>query len=112
VVFTPPTLVSLDRDPMPMAAHQEPKISQSGTYASNEHNASRQARKWLGVAAAARVRMIVWCKECQHHVEPDPAEVATWYGVETTVLDWRERLVCSRRPAGRHGGDRRRVDGQ
>jgi hypothetical protein len=28
----------------------------------------------LGVAAAASVRLIVWCKECQHQVEPDPAE--------------------------------------
>jgi hypothetical protein len=24
-----------------------------------------------GVAAAAGVRLIVWCKECQHQVEPD-----------------------------------------
>jgi len=27
----------------------------------------------LGVAAAAGVRLIVWCKECRHQVEPDPA---------------------------------------
>jgi hypothetical protein len=27
----------------------------------------------LGNAAAARVRLIVWCKECQHQVEPDEA---------------------------------------
>jgi len=26
----------------------------------------------LGNAAAARVRSIVWCKACQHQVEPDP----------------------------------------
>jgi hypothetical protein len=26
----------------------------------------------LGNAAAARVRLIVWCKECRHQVEPDP----------------------------------------
>jgi hypothetical protein len=30
----------------------------------------------LGKAAAAQVRLIVWCKACQHQVEPDPAEVA------------------------------------
>jgi hypothetical protein len=30
----------------------------------------------LGNAAAARVRLIVWCKRCQHQVEPDPAEIA------------------------------------
>jgi hypothetical protein len=50
----------------------------------------------LGVAAAVQVRLIVWCKECQHQVEPDPAEMATRYGAETSVLDWQERLVCSR----------------
>ena len=26
----------------------------------------------------------------------DPAEMAARYGAETSVLDWRERLVCSR----------------
>jgi hypothetical protein len=50
----------------------------------------------LGTAAAAGVRLIVWCKECQHQVEPDLTETATRYGAETSVLDWRERLVCSR----------------
>jgi hypothetical protein len=49
----------------------------------------------LGSAAAAGVRLIVWCKECRHQVEPDPAEMATRYGAETPVLDWRQRLVCS-----------------
>jgi len=50
----------------------------------------------LGNAAAARVRLIVWCKDCQHQVEPDPSEMAARYGVENPVLDWRERLVCSK----------------
>jgi Zn finger protein HypA/HybF involved in hydrogenase expression len=50
----------------------------------------------LGNAAAARVRLVIWCKECQHQVEPDPGEMAARYGAETPVLDWRERLVCSR----------------
>ena len=49
----------------------------------------------LGTAAAAGVRLIVWCKECRHQVEPDPIEMAARYGAETAVLDWRERLVCS-----------------
>ena len=47
-------------------------------------------------AAAARVRLIVWCKACGHQVEPDVAEMAERYGVETTVSEWRGRLVCSR----------------
>jgi len=41
------------------------------------------------------VRLIVWCKECRHQVEPDPAEMAASYGAETSVLDWRKKLVCS-----------------
>jgi hypothetical protein len=49
----------------------------------------------LGNAAAARVRLIVWCTECRHRVEPDPAEQARRYGAETAVPEWRERLVCS-----------------
>jgi hypothetical protein len=50
----------------------------------------------LGDAAKAGVRLIVWCKACQYQAEPDPADQALWYGAETTVPDWRERLVCSR----------------
>jgi hypothetical protein len=50
----------------------------------------------LGSAAAAQVRLIVWCKGCGHQVEPDSAEMATRYGAETPVLDWREKLVCSK----------------
>jgi hypothetical protein len=50
----------------------------------------------LGNAAAARFRLIVWCKECRHQVEPDPAEMAARYVAEMPLLDWRERLVCSR----------------
>jgi hypothetical protein len=49
----------------------------------------------LGNAAAARVRLIVWCKACGHRVEPDAAEMAERYGADTTVPKWRERLVCS-----------------
>jgi hypothetical protein len=36
-------------------------------------------------------------------VEPDPAEMAQRYGPETTVPDWRKRLVCSR--CGSHDTD-------
>jgi hypothetical protein len=50
----------------------------------------------LGNAAAAGVRLIVWCRDCGHQVEPDPAHHACRYGAEVTVLDWREKLVCSR----------------
>ena len=50
----------------------------------------------MTLAAAAQVRIIVWCKACQHQVEPDLVETAARYGADTSVLDWRERLVCSR----------------
>jgi hypothetical protein len=50
----------------------------------------------LGNAAAARVRLIVWCKDCRHQIEPDPAEMAQRYGAETTVLDWRPETLDAR----------------
>jgi hypothetical protein len=49
----------------------------------------------LGGAAAAGVRLIVWCRDCRRRVEPDPAELAGRYGAEVAVLEWKERLVCS-----------------
>jgi hypothetical protein len=50
----------------------------------------------LGSSAAASVRLIVWCRDCDHQVEPDPAEQAQRYGAEMTVPAWRDRLVCSK----------------
>jgi DNA-directed RNA polymerase subunit RPC12/RpoP len=49
----------------------------------------------LGSTAAAQVRLIVWCRDCRHRVEPDPAEMAARYGAEMTVPEWHKRLVCS-----------------
>jgi hypothetical protein len=37
----------------------------------------------LGSGAAAGVRLILWCKACQHLVEPDPGEMADRYAAET-----------------------------
>ena len=50
----------------------------------------------LGNAGGAKVRLIVWCKACGHQVEPDPGEMGASYGANTSLLDWRDRLVCSR----------------
>jgi hypothetical protein len=36
----------------------------------------------LGGSAAADVRLIVWCRDCSHQVEPDPAEMSARYGGE------------------------------
>jgi hypothetical protein len=65
----------------------------------------------LGNAATARVRLIVWCKDSWHQVEPDPGEMAARYGAETSVPDWRERLGLHplRQPAGRYGGEQGQV---
>ncbi len=48
----------------------------------------------LGNAAAASVRLLVWCLDCGHRTEPDPVEMAERYGAEITVPDWHARLVC------------------
>jgi hypothetical protein len=40
----------------------------------------------LGNAAAARVWLIVWCRDCSRQVEPEPAELASRYGAEIAVL--------------------------
>jgi hypothetical protein len=52
-------------------------------------------RRWAP-PRCGRGALIVWCKDCGHQVEPEPAKMAARYGAETTVLDWRERPVCSR----------------
>jgi hypothetical protein len=60
----------------------------------------------LGNAAAAGVRLLVWCKDCQHQVEPDPAEMAARYGAETPVPDGVIGSPVPRQSAGRYRGDR------
>jgi hypothetical protein len=62
----------------------------------------------LGGAAAAHLRLIVWCQEYCHRVEPDPAEMAE----RLRRRDYRAGLggeACARqvrRPSGQHGGER------
>ena len=62
----------------------------------------------LGNAAKAKVRVILWCEACARQVEPDPGEMAARYGADTSVLEWRQRLVCSalRKPKGRCSSQR------
>jgi hypothetical protein len=55
----------------------------------------------FGGSAAARVRIVVWCRSHQHQAEPDPAELAAQHGAETPVLNWHERLICSNAAAAR-----------
>ncbi len=49
----------------------------------------------LGQTLAATMRLIVWCKTCQHQAEPDIAEQVASYGTDAFVLDWASRLRCS-----------------
>jgi hypothetical protein len=49
----------------------------------------------LGSTAAAQARLIVWCRDCRHQIEPDPVAIAERYGTDLAVLDWHKRLVCS-----------------
>jgi len=63
----------------------------------------------LGVAAAARVRLIVWCKECVRQVEPDPGEMAARYGADTSVLEWRQRRLVMPRLRVVRGGSSGRI---
>jgi hypothetical protein len=48
----------------------------------------------LGSTAAAHTWLIVWCRDCRHQIEPDPAAMAERYGDELSVPDWHKRLVC------------------
>ena len=49
----------------------------------------------LGSTATAGATIVIWCRACNHRVEPDPAAMAERYGADTTVRDWHKRLVCS-----------------
>jgi hypothetical protein len=48
----------------------------------------------LGSTAAAGARLIVWCRDCRHKVEPDPTAMAERYGTGLSVPDWHKRLIC------------------
>jgi YgiT-type zinc finger domain-containing protein len=49
----------------------------------------------LGNAETAKVRLVVWCRDCQHQAEPDRAEDTARYGADLAVIDWVKRLTCS-----------------
>jgi len=53
----------------------------------------------LQAAAAAGVRLIVWCQACQHQAEPDPAEMAG--GLKARIFslrqpgrEWYDAALC------------------
>jgi hypothetical protein len=49
----------------------------------------------LGQAAKAGVRVMVWCKTCQHRDEPDMSTQVAHGGEAMTVIDWARLLRCS-----------------
>ena len=50
----------------------------------------------LGGAARLHAVLRVWCPDCLHQVDLDPAEQAELHGADMEVPDWASRLVCSR----------------
>ena len=50
----------------------------------------------LGSTARAHLLLRVWCKDCGHEVDLDPAELAERYGADLPVPDWATRLTRSR----------------
>jgi len=59
--------------------------------------------------AARSIRLIVWCKACQHQVEPDAAEIAERYRFEPAVSYLGGEMGgvrTVRMPLGQHGGER------
>ena len=50
----------------------------------------------LGSTARAHLLLRVWCKDCRHKVDLDPAEQAERHGADLPVPDWASRLACSR----------------
>src|SRR3954453_22952981 len=49
----------------------------------------------LGQALAAHVRLIVWCKSCNHRAEPEVATQVAQHGAGMTVIDWARLLRCT-----------------
>jgi hypothetical protein len=49
----------------------------------------------LGQALAAQVRLIVWCKGCNHRADPDIAAQVAQHGSGMTVIDWARLLRCT-----------------
>jgi hypothetical protein len=47
----------------------------------------------LGSGRRHRVRLIVWCPDCGHQVEPDTAEMAERYDAGESGPDWHARLI-------------------
>jgi len=37
----------------------------------------------LAATTAAQIRFVVWCRDCEHRVEPDPTEQAARYGAQS-----------------------------
>ena len=49
----------------------------------------------LGQAVAAHVRLIVWCKNCNHKADPDITAMVAHHGSGMTVIDWARLLRCT-----------------
>ena len=77
--------------PPPRRRNQDPAVSPSRRR--NDRDATGPMT--LGNAAAAHVRLIIWCDACRHQTEIEPAELAQRLGEDFPVPDLPGRLVCS-----------------
>jgi hypothetical protein len=50
----------------------------------------------LGTTAKAHLLLRVWCLECRHQVDVDPADQAERHGADLSVPEWAARLSCSK----------------
>jgi hypothetical protein len=50
----------------------------------------------LGNAAAARARLVVWCKACRHGANPTPPSRLAGMDQRRQSLTGAKRLVCSK----------------
>src|SRR5215813_3311404 len=73
----------------------------------------------VGCPAAARLRLVVWCKTCDHRTEPDPAEIqhAVWISLRPTpdrarqLRSWVVKFGVADRTAIAGGRPARALDG-
>ena len=49
----------------------------------------------LGQALTAHIRIIAWCKSCNHRAEPDIATQVAQHGAGVAVIDWARLLCCA-----------------
>jgi hypothetical protein len=95
---------------MPLGFYRIPvKPNYSGRIMRRKRSEGESVPMTLGQALAAKVRLIVWCKACQHRAEPDVVDQgrALWRRYDRHRLGEPPALLCLRRAPGRFRRQRR-----